>query len=165
MIFTNAIDAASYCSHLRENGKSIVTVSGGFDPFHIGHLRYLQAAAKLADSLIVIANGDGFLSRKKGKAFIPLNERMEILGALRCVDVVVAWDDGTQTVVGALEALKPDIFANGGDRSDSRDVPEVPICEAIGCKLAFGVGGEEKLQSSSALLAGLETAITITKKA
>ena len=69
--------------------KSVVLVSGGFDPLHSGHLEYFRAAKKLADSLCVCVNSDDWLTRKKGKRFMPIEERMEILKELKTPDVVI----------------------------------------------------------------------------
>jgi cytidyltransferase-like protein len=139
-----------------QNERLVVT-SGGFDPMHVGHLRCLLESAQIARSsghktrLAVIVNGDGFLLRKKGYKFMPADERMEIIAGVAGVDYVVPWDDGTQTVVGALEILKPFIFTKGGDRDSSDNVPEFDLCQRLGCKLIFGVGGN-KIQSSSTLV-------------
>lgn len=131
----------------------IVCTSGGFDPLHIGHLRCIRDSKNRSDELlVVIVNGDGFLTRKKGKPFMPLAERMEIIDALRGVDYVVSWDDGSQTVVGALGIIKPNVFTKGGDRSSRDRVPEADICEQISCTIRYGVGGNTKIQSSSDLI-------------
>lgn len=144
--------------HSPFQGTKIVATSGGFAPIHIGHIRCIQESASIAAHqygvLIVIVNGDGFLTHKKGKVFMPLEERMEIVDALRGVDYTVGWDDGSQTVVGALELIRPTVFAKGGDRSSSKVVPEFDICEKIGCRVVFGVGGKDKIQSSSNLIVG-----------
>lgn len=140
--------------------KKIIATSGGFDPLHVGHLRCIQESALLADrsngKLVVIVNGDGFLIRKKGKPFMSHAERMEIIAGLRGVNYVLGWDDGSQTVTGALEIIKPDFFTKGGDRSEAGVVPEFELCNAIGCKVIFGVGGKEKVQSSSDLIKGIK---------
>ena len=139
----------------------IVVTSGGFDPLHIGHVRCIQESARIANTnntyqgsgvLIVIVNGDGFLTRKKGKPFMPHQERMEIINALHGVDYVTGWDDGSQTVVGALELLKPHFFCKGGDRSTAANVPEFDVCDKLKCMVVFGVGGTDKVQSSSDLI-------------
>ncbi len=135
---------------LRNNFK-IVATSGGFDPLHVGHLRCLQESSNLG-VLIVIVNGDGFLTRKKGKPFMPHAERMEIAAGIRGVGYVVGWDDGTQFVTGALELIKPNIFTKGGDRNSAAVVPEFELCQQIGCEVRFGVGGSDKVQSSSDLI-------------
>ena len=102
--------------------KKLVTVSGGFDPIHMGHVRMILEAGSLGD-VIIIANSDAWLMRKKGYVFMPYEERQEILYALKgVVDVVEALDDD-DTVCKSLEKLRPDIFANGGDRKEG-NVPE-----------------------------------------
>lgn len=132
-----------------------IAVSGGFDPLHIGHVRYLQEARALGNRLVVILNNDFWLFLKKGFVFMPQDERKEILLALSCVDdVVVSFHTGTSTdmsVCAELCSLKPDVFANGGDRL-SDTVPEVACCEELGIEMEFGVGHGGKVQSSSALV-------------
>lgn len=128
--------------------KPTVAVSGGFDPLHVGHIRMFQEAAKLGE-LVVIVNNDDFLIEKKGRVFMPLLERMEIIQAIGCVNSVMASVDNDMTVRASLALLQPDIFANGGDRF-STDIPEREICEKLGIQMVFGVGGG-KVQSSSSL--------------
>ena len=144
-------------SHRARNGEHIplVSTSGGFDPLHVGHIRCIQSAAMLKGEngqLVVIVNGDGFLMRKKGYVFMPLEERMEMVAAIRGVDYVVSWDDGSQFVTGAIEIMKPNIFAKGGDRSTAENVPEYDTCMKLGCHVIFGIGGHTKVQSSSELV-------------
>lgn len=130
--------------------KKIVAVSGGFDPIHIGHVRMIQAAAQMGD-VIIIANSDKWLMRKKGYVFMPYEERQEILYAIKgVVDVYEASDDD-DTVCKTLEKVKPDIFANGGDRKEG-NVPEYDVCTRLGIQMEFGVGGKDKPQSSSWLV-------------
>lgn len=131
--------------------RPIVATSGGFDPLHIGHMRCLREASELGGTLIAIVNGDGFLERKKQYKFMPLADRMEIIDGIKGVDIVIPWDDGTQFVSGAIEQIKPDIFAKGGDRAEPKDIPEWDICEQVGCKVVFNVGGG-KIRSSSELV-------------
>ena len=139
--------------------RTCVVTSGGFDPMHVGHLRCLQESAEIARQqkvqLVVIVNGDGFLQRKKGYAFMPEAERAEIIAGVAGVDAVVLWDDGTQFVTGALEILRPIVFTKGGDRDSAANVPEFDLCEKIGCKVMFGVGGG-KVQSSSELVKAIK---------
>lgn len=143
--------------------EKLIVTSGGFDPMHVGHLRCLLESAEIARKwghkcrVAVIVNGDGFLLRKKGYAFMPENERIEIIAGVRGVDYVVPWDDGSQTVVGALEILRPTVFTKGGDRDSVANVPEFDLCEKIGAKVLFGVGGG-KIQSSSELVAAIKDA-------
>jgi D-beta-D-heptose 7-phosphate kinase/D-beta-D-heptose 1-phosphate adenosyltransferase len=140
--------------------QKVWATSGGFDPMHVGHLRCLLETASLASPedgiTVAIVNSDGFLHRKKGYAFMPLEERMEIINGVKGVDYVVPWDDGSQTVVGAIEKLRPNYFTKGGDRDSSGNVPEFDLCEKIGCYVIFGVGGG-KIQSSSELVAKVKS--------
>ena len=135
----------------------IYMTSGGFDPLHIGHLRCILDTTSMADKdggyVVVIVNGDGFLDRKKGFAFMPEKERAEIIAGIRGVDAAVIWDDGGQTVTGAIAKLRPTYFTKGGDRAAPEDIPEWEICQEVGCKVLFNVGGG-KVQSSSALVNG-----------
>jgi len=134
-----------------QSEKRYVVVSGGFDPIHIGHVRMIREAANLGDGVIVIANSDAWLERKKGYAFMPYVERQEILYAIKgVVDVVEAIDDDG-TVCESLKKIKPAIFANGGDRK-SGNVPEYDVCAELGIEMRFGVGGNDKPQSSSWLV-------------
>lgn len=137
--------------------SKLVTTSGGFDPLHVGHLRCIQETTKIAREIggksVIIVNGDGFLRRKKGRPFMEHSERMEIVASLQDVDFVVGWEDDSQTVEGCLELLKPAVFCKGGDRSDPSVVPEFPLCQRLGCEIRFGVGGKDKIQSSSELIA------------
>ncbi len=130
--------------------KIVVAVSGGFDPVHIGHIRHFKEAKKLGDILIVILNRDGFLKRKKGYVFMPEQERKEILEAIKYIDKVVFAVDKDQTVCETLKLIKPDIFANGGDRI-KKNIPEASVCKKLGVKMVFNVGGK-KVQSSSWLV-------------
>jgi D-glycero-beta-D-manno-heptose 1-phosphate adenylyltransferase len=141
------------------NNRKIIMASGGFSILHVGHTRYILGAAELKkdDSvLVVVVNGDGWLERKKG--FIPVTEleRAEIIASLSGVDFVLIWDDGTPTVSGAIDYLKPVIFAKGGDRSGFENVPEYNICEKIQCQVLFDVGAGGKIQSSSNIISNIE---------
>lgn len=131
-----------------------MAVSGGFDPIHVGHIRLFKEAKKLGDKLVVILNNDNWLRAKKGYVFIPENERKEILEALSWVDEVILSkhpeEPKDMSVCQELLEIRPAIFANGGDRNKD-NIPEVAVCQAIGCKMVFNVGGG-KIQSSSWLL-------------
>jgi len=134
-----------------KRNKTLVAVSGGFDPIHVGHVRMIQAASALGD-VIVIANSDEWLIRKKGYSFMPFEERAEIIESLRGVIAVVKADDSDDTVCASLREIKPDIFANGGDRK-AGNTPEGDLCAELGISMAWNVGGE-KIQSSSWLVKG-----------
>ena len=130
-------------------GPETVMVSGGFDPVHAGHIRMIREAAKYGD-VIIIANSDDWLYRKKGFVFMEYPRRVEILNAIKGVVLVDSVDDSDGTVCEAIARLKPTYFANGGDRGRT-NTPEQTVCEDLGVKLLWGVGGEQKLQSSSDL--------------
>lgn len=130
------------------NGKTIM-VSGGFDPIHIGHVRMILEASKQGD-VIVVANSDEWLMRKKGYIFMPWEERAEIIESIRGVLRVEPVDDSDNTVCEAITRIRPDVFANGGDRKGN-NTPEVALCEELGIGLAWNVGGG-KIQSSSELV-------------
>jgi len=136
--------------------KIVVAVSGGFDPIHIGHVRMFERAKALGDELVVILNNDHWLKKKKGFSFMPENERKEIIEGLRAVDRVVITkhkaNDPDTSVCRELWAIQPDVFANGGDRKFD-NIPEVPVCQEIGCAMVFNIGKGGKIQSSSWLLA------------
>jgi cytidyltransferase-like protein len=124
----------------------VVAVSGYFDPIHIGHLEYLKMAKSLGDKLVVIINSDYQASLKKGKSFMPEQDRLEIVQALRCVDEVFLSIDKDKSVCKSLEHLKPDIFANGGDRS-LEEIPETAVMKKYNIEMVDGLG--EKIRSSS----------------
>ena len=127
--------------------EKTVTVSGGFDPIHIGHVRMIQEASRMG-KVIVILNNDAFLVRKKGQPFMPLEERKEILENIKGVDSVFVSIDEDDSVCRSLEAIKPDIFANGGDRKAESEIREAEVCKRCGIEMVFNVGGG-KVQSSS----------------
>jgi len=133
---------------------TIVVVSGGFDPVHSGHIRLIKAAKMLGDQLIVGINSDEWLTRKKGRAFMPWTERLAVLNNLKPVDEVYTFDDEDGTACHLLQQVRahyPDariIFANGGDRT-STNIPEMTV---PGVEFVFGVGGEDKANSSSWIL-------------
>lgn len=134
----------------------VVLVTGGFDPLHSGHVEYLRAAKKLGDELVVGLNSDEWLTRKKGRPFMPYEERQAVLLNLRSVDWVINFDDEDNSAKHAIYAVRekfPDakiIFANGGDRTQD-NIPEMDV-EDDNLEFAFGVGGENKMNSSSWIL-------------
>jgi cytidyltransferase-like protein len=129
--------------------RPTVMVSGGFDPVHAGHIRMIRDAAQFGD-VIIVANSDDWLYRKKGFVFMEWERRVEILNAIKGVILVDSVDDSDGTVCEAIRRLEPTFFANGGDRGKT-NTPEQAVCEEIGVKLLWGVGGEEKVDSSSDL--------------
>ena len=129
--------------------KKTIVISGGMDPVHVGHVRMIQAAAKLG-KVIVVLNSDEWLKRKKGYAFMPFEERKYLLESIKGVSAVSDVDDSDGTVCEALQRLKPDMFGNGGDRT-SDNTPEKEVCLDIGIQMIWNLGGE-KVQSSSELV-------------
>lgn len=116
---------------------------------HIGHIECFKLAKKLGDKLIVIVNNDKQATLKKGKEFMPFKERVEIIKSIKWVDEVFPSIDEDKTVCKSLEAVRPDIFAKGGDRM-AGEIPEGGICKRLGIKIVDGLG--EKIQSSSDLI-------------
>jgi cytidyltransferase-like protein len=136
--------------------KTLVLVTGGFDPLHSGHIAYFRAAKQLGDTLVVGVNSDAWLVRKKGRAFMPWNERMNIVKNIKDVDFVLEFNDDDGSAKQAIKLARqtwPDhkiIFANGGDRTDA-NIPEMEF-EDRNLEFAFGVGGFDKANSSSWIL-------------
>lgn len=136
----------------------VVATSGGFDPIHAGHLRLLQAARRLGDELVVILNNDHWLRAKKGYVFMSQAERRQILLAIQGVDRVVISshraNDADRSVIRDLAKIRPQIFARGGDTSPTapNGPQEIALCERLGIRMVFGIGGRGKLQSSSSLV-------------
>src|SRR3990167_9162838 len=139
-----------------ENHKPIVVVvSGGFDPIHPGHIRLFKEAKALGDKLVVILNNDNWLRKKKKFNFMSQKDRKEVIDAIKYVDQVVIskhkHDPEDMSVTEELRRLKPDVFANGGDRT-RKNVPEDAVCKRLGIKMVFNTGEGGKIQSSSALV-------------
>ena len=148
----------------------IVIVSGGFDPLHSGHIAHFKAAKELGDLLIVGLNSDDWLIRKKGKPFMPINERLAIVRELRVVDLAFAFNDDDNSsrdlINKVIEMYESEftaehppsiIFANGGDRSQD-NIPEMEqFKDDSRVSFKFGVGGEDKKNSSSWILENWRT--------
>ena len=153
--------------------KSVIILSGGFDPIHKGHMRMFREAANLGHQVIVGLNSDAWLTRKKGKPFMKFEERKEILEGMKYINQVLPFDDSDDTASDLIRRVNTiytskeyehdysDVghtrmldyyniyFANGGDRT-SDNVPEIPVCKELGVVMIWGVGGG-KIQSSSEL--------------
>ena len=137
--------------------NTVTIVTGGFDPLHSGHIAYFKAAKELGNPLCVGVNSDEWLTRKKGKPFMPAYERGMIVKHLNMVDDVIEWDDSDGSACGAIQHLLDTtpydvVFANGGDRTKD-NIPELD--RFLGndrVNFAWGVGGHEKSNSSSWIL-------------
>jgi len=134
----------------------IVLVTGGFDPLHNGHISYFKDAKQLGDILIVGINSDEWLTRKKGRPFMPIKERQAIIEELAVVDHTITFDDNDGTAIDAIKKTRnfwksadKIIFANGGDRT-KYNIPEMLKFDDV--EFQFGVGGEDKKNSSSWIL-------------
>jgi cytidyltransferase-like protein len=132
----------------------IAIISGGFDPIHVGHIELMEKAKSIADSLVVIVNDDDFLTRKKGKPFMPLKERIKIVRSIKYVDMAIKSVDKDQTVCETLKGLascktsnEKLLFCNGGDRTSGENTPEHKLCLELGIEPVYGLG--DKIQSSS----------------
>lgn len=133
----------------------ISVVSGGFDPLHSGHINYLEHAADYGDKLVVLVNSDDWLTRKKGRPFMPFEERSTIIQRMDMVDSVFAVDDSDDSVTKGLELVRNEfgheheyVFCNGGDRGKD-NIPEMDV---QGYEFEFAVGGDNKANSSSWIL-------------
>tara|TARA_B100000676_G_scaffold313396_1_gene394258 strand:- start:3072 stop:3506 length:435 start_codon:yes stop_codon:yes gene_type:complete len=137
-----------------KNNK-ISIVSGGFDPVHVGHIELFEKAREISDNLLVILNTDDFLLNKKGKVFMPFDERQKILESLKSVDLVIPSIDDDETVCATLEKLselRDEVdaelyFCNGGDRTSGENTPEHKLCKLLNIHTVYGLGN--KIQSSS----------------
>lgn len=138
-----------------KSNRRIVITSGYFNPLHIGHINLIREAKKLGDFLVVIVNNDQQVKIKGSVPFMPEQERIEIIKALRYADDVVLSVDKDETVIESLKMIDKKYpgklcFAKGGDRNID-NIPEKQVCEELGIKIINNVGGD-KIQSSSWLL-------------
>ncbi len=129
----------------------VVAVSGYFNPLHVGHLEMIERARKLGDKLVAIVNNDYQVKLKGSVPFMSQIDRVKIIGSLRAVDEVFLSIDKDKTVCRSLAKVKPNIFANGGDRKSLGDVPEFPICQKLNIKMVDGLG--KKIRASSQMIA------------
>ena len=132
-------------------------VSGGFDPVHVGHLRMFQDAKNLSDNVILLLNNDEWLIEKKGKPFMNQIQRKEILEEFKSITKVIIQTSNDKSSSSAIEEFvknnpnKTICYCNGGDRSNIKNIREAEICKKLSVSLEFGIGGEEKVESSSQL--------------
>ena len=129
--------------------RRIVVTSGGYDPVHPGHISSIQESHRYGDLVVVVVNGDAFLTAKKGRPFQDLETRCLVVSAIRGVDYVVPFEiEGDQTVGEALRRLRPHVFTKGGDRLDARSIPEWEVCQELGIEVVTGVGEDKRWSSS-----------------
>lgn len=139
-------------TEIRDALGTIVCTSGGFDPIHPGHTTCIVESKNYGDTLVVVVNGDSFLTAKKGKPFMNLETRCLIVSSIRHVDYVIPFEiKDDLTVCQALRQLKPHIFTKGGDRTDFTNIPEWQVCQELGIKLVPQVGLQKKWSSSDLL--------------
>lgn len=137
---------------IRDGLGRIVCTSGGFDPLHPGHATCIIESKQYGDTLVVVVNGDSFLERKKGKAFMDLETRCQIVACLRGVDYVIPFEiENDQTVCEALRRIRPHVFTKGGDRVDHTNIPEWPVCQELGIEVISCVGRPKFWNSSDFL--------------
>lgn len=139
--------------------SKVVLVTGGFDPLHSGHIAYFKAARELGDHLVVGLNSDEWLTRKKGKSFMSMQERAAIVKELSCVDEIIAFNDNDNTACAAITQVLSTkgsswkvLFANGGDRTNTTTPEYALYGDHRDVEFVFGVGGEDKKNSSSWIL-------------
>jgi rfaE bifunctional protein nucleotidyltransferase chain/domain len=148
-------DAAARVDRLRRGGARIVFANGAFDLLHAGHVRYLEAARREGDFLIVGVNSDSSvrLSKGAGRPLVPEVERAEIVAALGCVDAVVVFSEASPAELIAL--LKPDVHAKGTDYTPET-VPERDVVESYGGRVA--IVGDTKNHATTDLVARIRSA-------
>jgi len=138
----------------KESGKDIIVTSGYFDPIHPGHISLFKQCKDITKNnvLVVVLNGDNQCVTKKGKAFMPAIDRAKVLQELKSVDHIYIYDNTTDTYSNeALEVIKPDIYAKGGDWVDPVKLPETPVCEKHNIKIVFNIGDPKEWSSSDFL--------------
>lgn len=148
-----------------KNKRTLIVTSGGFDPLHPGHISvfsdcriktalHMGNYSHLDSALIVLVNSDQFLINKKGKAFMPQKVRCQSVSMTKPTKIVVPFnpsDPNDMTVCEALELIKPDVFAKGGDRTGIENIPEWQVCKNNDIEIVTGCG-DDKVWSSSNFL-------------
>ena len=136
--------------------SNVILISGGFDPIHSGHIKLINDANKFGD-VVILLNSDEWLRNKKGKEFLPFNERKIIMQNIKGVINVIEFDDSDKSCLDGLKKAKQKYnskkikFANGGDRNTGT-TPEIEFCNKNNVEMLFGIGGSNKSNSSSWIL-------------
>jgi D-beta-D-heptose 7-phosphate kinase/D-beta-D-heptose 1-phosphate adenosyltransferase len=136
--------------------SNIILISGGFDPIHSGHIKLINDANKYGD-VVVLLNSDSWLRHKKGKEFLPFSERKIIMQNIKGVLKVIKFNDSDKTCINGIKKAKSLFndkiikFANGGDRNNNT-TPEKKFCDENNIETLFGIGGNDKSNSSSWIL-------------
>lgn len=137
---------------IRDSLGKIVCTSGGYDPLHPGHATCIVDSKQYGDTLVVVVNGDNFLRTKRGKPFMDLLTRCQIVACIRNVDYVIPFEiENDQTVCEALRRIRPHVFTKGGDRTDYTNIPEWPVCQELGIEIVPQVGLAKTWNSSDFL--------------
>ena len=138
--------------------KELSLVTGGFDPIHSGHISYFKRAKDLSNYLVVGLNGDPWLTRKKGQYFQCWTERADIVRHLDMVDAVISYDDSDDSscegIAKCLEIAETVIFCNGGDRGKDNTPENIKYGKDSRVEFEYGIGGNDKMNSSSWILRG-----------
>lgn len=149
--FANIIELRKFAG-LRSGLGTIVATSGGYDPFHPGHASCILESSRYGNTLVVIVNGDTFLRNKKGKPFMDLEVRCQVISSIRTVDYVIPFEtDEDDTVCEALRIIRPHVFTKGGDRTDLSNIPEWDVCKELGIEIITDVGSEKAWSSTDYL--------------
>ena len=141
--------------------ETVVVVSGYFNPLHVGHVRMMRAAKQLGDLLVVVVNNDRQQILKKGRIIINERDRAEVVESVGVVDRVISSVDDGPSVRATLAKIRQEypghriIFANGGDRRDADSIAEAATCKDLDIEIEFGVGGGDKADASSRIIAEL----------
>ena len=156
-IFKDVTLLQQHVENLKQQRKKIVFTNGGFNILHVGHIRSLQDAKQLGDVLVVAVNSDASLRRLKGVNYplIPDDERLEVLAALECVDVLTIFSE--PTVDSLLLKLQPHIHAKGTDYT-KESVPERETVLSYGGKIA--IVGDAKDHSSSSIISRIRESLS-----
>lgn len=156
-------DLESFARYREAIPGPVGMTSGGYDPIHPGHITSIIHASRIlhtkrqtmacSPELVVVVNGDGFLREKKGREFIDLRTRCQIVAGISGVDIVIPFESepGDSTVIKAIEAIRPSFFFKGGDRTGIINIPEWKTCKTLGVEIVTGVGSDKHWSSSTLL--------------